>query len=255
MSDSILNLISAHRAAAPRTAPLDVLHAQCMMLPPPADFTAAFRGDGFHVIAELKKASPSKGLIRPDFDPSALAVELAEAGAAALSVLTEPEFFLGSLKYLRQVHSCVTIPLLRKDFITTDYQIYEARASGASAILLIAAVLPPDQFRKLHTLAESLQLAVLCEAHDIDEANMLIDNGAKIVGINSRNLHDFSVSTDNALKILSKIQNSVIRIAESGMHSTEDLQRFRDAGADGFLIGETLMRASSPGAKLRQLLA
>jgi indole-3-glycerol phosphate synthase len=255
MSTSILNTISAHRAAAPRTVPLEVLQAQCAPLPPPPSFVDAFRGGGLHVIAELKKGSPSKGLIRADFHPCALAEELEAAGAVALSILTEPEYFLGSLEYLQEVHACVKIPLLRKDFIITDYQIYEARAAGASAILLIAALLTPAQFRALHTLAESLQLAVLCEAHSADEAAMLLDHGAKIIGVNARNLHDFSVSTDASLKIIATLPPSVIRIAESGLQNADDLRRFHDAGADGFLIGETLMRAPSPGAKLHQLMS
>lgn len=253
--ESILEKITKARANAPKTVPEAELKAKIAGMPPCRDFAAAFRGDGVHVIAELKKASPSKGLIRADFHPVALAEELEAAGAAALSVLTEPDCFLGSIRYLEEVRRAVSLPLLRKDFISNEYQILEARAAGADAILLIAAVLDEARFAELRGFAESLGLTALCEAHTGSEVEMLIRGGAAMIGVNARDLADFSVSLDTSLNLLGAIPDGIVRIAESGIRTKEDIRRFRDEGADGFLIGETLMRAERPGEILRELSA
>lgn len=254
-SKSILQKITEARANAPKTVSEAELKAKISGMPPCLDFAAAFRGDGIHVIAELKKASPSKGLIRAEFRPVELAEALEAAGAAALSVLTEPDCFLGSIRYLEEVRRHVRIPLLRKDFITNEYQILEARAAGADAVLLIAAVLEAERFVELREYAESLGLTALCEAHCRTEVEMLVKGGAELIGVNARDLSDFSVSLDASLNLLGDIPSGIIRIAESGIRSGEDIHRFREEGADGFLIGETLMRAEFPGEKLKELLA
>ena len=253
--ESILEKLVKSRASAPKTIPESELRKRIANLPPCRDFASVFRGEGVHVIAELKKASPSKGMIREDFRPLELAAELEKAGAAALSVLTEPDCFLGSLRTLEEVRKCVSLPLLRKDFITTEYQILEARAAGADAVLLIAAALDKRRFAELHMFAKSLGLAVLCEAHSRTELEMLAEGGAEIIGINARDLSDFSVSVERSLSLVGEIPAGIVRIAESGIRSAADIRRFREEGADGFLIGETLMRAVSPGEKLKELLA
>ena len=214
-------------------------------------FRAAFPG----VIAELKKASPSKGLIREDFQPVPLALELESAGAAALSVLTEPNYFLGSLDYLRAVTERVKIPVLRKEFIFDEYQILEARHAGASAVLLIAALLPQPELVRLAEYAAKLELDVLGEAHDAEEVARLLDSPVTLIGVNARDLRTFATDIDTVAGLLASIPPERLPIAESAITSAADIRRLRDAGARGFLIGETLMRAPSPGAKLRELLA
>ena len=215
------------------------------------DFRAAMPG----VIGELKKASPSKGLIRPDFHPVELAIELEEAGAAALSVLTEPNRFLGDLAYLKEVKKNVKIPLLRKDFIFDPYQILEARHAGASAVLLIAALLPREELFRLAAYARSLGLDVLGEAHNAEEIELLLDSPVTLIGVNARDLKTFSTDLALVEKLISRIPPERFPVAESAMKTAADLRRLREAGARGFLIGETLMRAPSPGAKLKELLA
>ena len=254
MSGNILEEITAARAKAPRRTSLKTLEAQVAKQQPPLDFAARFRGDGIHIIGELKKASPSKGLIREDFPVVELAKELESSGAAALSILTEPDRFLGKLKYIRDVRPHVQIPILRKDFISNEYQILEARAAGADAILLIAAVLDAKRFRQLFTFASLLGLAVLCEAHTRQEIDMLAEGGAKIIGVNARNLADFSLSLDVTLENLSHIPDGIIKIAESGIKNADHIRQLRIAGADGFLVGETLMRAVHPGERLKELM-
>ena len=252
---NILETITAKRVAAAHKYSVRELEKMIEDLPLPRSFADAFRNDGISIIAELKKASPSKGLIRADFHPEILAPILENAGAAALSVLTEPEYFLGSLDYLEKVHKIVKLPLLRKDFITQEIQILEARAAGASAVLLIAAVLTAEKFRTLHQFAKSIGLDILCESHSREEIEMLAENGAEIIGVNARNLKDFHVSQDVVLENLSEIPAGIIRIAESGIRNREDIRTLHEAGADGFLIGEALMRESDPGAKLREFLS
>lgn len=206
------------------------------------------------VIAEVKKASPSKGLIRPDFRPVELALELEEAGAAALSVLTEPNYFLGSLDYLRDVAEAVQIPCLRKDFVFDDYQLREAREAGASAVLLIAAMLDQPTLVRLAENARSYGLDVLGEAHDADEVKRLLDSPATLIGVNARNLKNFSTDLSRVAELLALVPPERCPVAESAIRCADDIVRLREAGARGFLIGETLMRAARPGEKLRELL-
>lgn len=214
-----------------------------------------FRDNFPGVIAELKKASPSKGLIRHDFRPAELAQELEEAGAAALSVLTEPNYFQGSLDYLKAVRKVVALPLLRKDFIFDPYQILEARHAGASAVLLIAALLEQKELVRLGEYARKLGLDVLGEAHDAEEIARLLDSPATLIGVNARNLRTFATDLSLVERLIGTIPRERCPVAESAITSGADMKRLRAAGACGFLIGETLMRAPSPGAKLRELLA
>jgi indole-3-glycerol phosphate synthase len=223
----------------------------------PRGFRARLRKlsqDGVAVIAELKKASPSRGLIRADFRPSEIAVELEEAGAAALSVLTDEPFFQGSLDYLRMASSSTSLPCLRKDFIIDEFQIVEAKANHADAILLIVAALDQKELVALAEAARALALDVLCEAHDEEELQRALDAGCDLIGINSRNLRTFEVDLTTAFHLVDKIPSTCVRVAESGIQSGSDLARLRSAGYEAFLIGESLMKANSPGKALARLI-
>ena len=206
------------------------------------------------VIAELKKASPSKGLIRADFRPSELARELERAGAAALSVLTDEQFFQSSLDYLRQASSSSSLPCLRKDFIVDEFQIVEARANRADAILLIVAALDQKELVSLAGIARMQGLDVLCEAHDEQELQRALDAGCDLIGINSRNLRTFEVNLETAFRLVEQIPATCVRVAESGIKSGADLARLRSAGYEAFLIGESLMKAERPGEALAKLI-
>jgi indole-3-glycerol phosphate synthase len=207
------------------------------------------------VIAELKKASPSKGLIRPDFNVPQLATELESAGAACLSILTDEQFFQGSLRNLELASQTVRIPCLRKDFMVDEFQILEARAHRADAILLIVAALEQDQLCTLFGLAKELQLDALVEVHDAAELDRALAAGCDLIGVNNRNLHTFEVSLDTSLDLATRIPAEIIKVAESGIDSPASIARLRHAGFDAFLIGESLMRATSPGDALQALLA
>lgn len=209
---------------------------------------------GIGIIAELKKASPSKGLIRADFRPAELARELQQSGAAALSVLTDEEFFQGSLANLREASSASTLPCLRKDFIVDEFQIIEARANGADAILLIVAALEQPDLVLLTRSASHHGLDVLCEAHDDDELSRAIDAGCDLIGINSRDLRTFEVDLTTPFRLAEKIPAGCVRVAESGIRSGADIGRLRSAGYHAFLIGESLMKAEHPGSALTRLL-
>jgi len=206
------------------------------------------------IIAELKKASPSKGLIRADFRPAELARELERAGAAALSVLTDEQFFQGSLEYLRQASASSSLPCLRKDFIVDEFQIVEARANCADAVLLIVAALDQKELVSLAGTARAQGLDVLCEAHDERELQRALDAGCDLIGINSRNLRTFEVNLETALRLAEKIPATCVRVAESGIRSGTDLARLRSAGYEAFLIGESLMKAEHPGEALAKLM-
>jgi indole-3-glycerol phosphate synthase len=210
--------------------------------------------DGIAIIAELKKASPSKGLIRADFRPSELARELEQAGAAALSVLTDEQFFQGSLEYLREASSSSSLPCLRKDFIVDEFQIVEARANRADAILLIVAALNQKELVSLAGIARSHSLDVLCEAHDEQELQRALDAGCDLIGINSRNLRTFEVNLETAFRLVEKIPATCVRVAESGIKSGADIARLRSAGYEAFLIGESLMKEERPGEALANLI-
>jgi len=234
--------------------PLPELAALAADAPMRPKFAEAFRGPGIHVIAELKKASPSKGLIRENLDVPALAKQLEDAGAAALSVLTEPFYFKGGLKNLKKAAATVSLPLLRKDFIFDPYQIVEAKANGASAVLLIVAMLDADMFKLLLDFAHELGLDVLGEAHT--EAELELAATADLCGVNARDLKTFFTSLESSAGLIAKLKTSGKPvIAESAVRTHEDIVMLHEAGASGFLIGETLMRADVPGEKLKELLA
>ena len=235
-----------------RVLPMDVLAEHAAQAPARPKFTDAFRGDGLRIIAELKKASPSKGLIRNNLDVRSLATELAANGAAALSVLTEPNYFLGSEENLSMAAQSVSIPLLRKDFIFDEYQILEAKALGASCVLLIAAMLPAERFLQLLEYAHFQGLDVLGEAHSEEELKTAVT--ADLVGVNARDLRTFGTSLERSAELIRTIPEDCIAIAESAVRSRADMEMLPAAGAKGFLIGETLMRAEHPGLKLKELL-
>ena len=223
----------------------------------PRGFEAALRraaAAGSAIIAELKKASPSRGLIRPDFEPVELATSLEAAGAAALSVLTDQEFFQGSLGNLERASAAVRIPCLRKDFIIDPFQILEARAAGADAILLIVAALNDEDLKNLSQEARRMELDVLCEIHDREELNRAVALGFTVIGVNSRNLHTMQVQPQTQIDLAQYLPDGVVRVAESGIQSPSDLATMRDAGYDAFLVGESLMREPDPGAALAALL-
>jgi indole-3-glycerol phosphate synthase len=235
--------------------PVAKVIAAAEVAPSRPSFRAAFaEPEKVRIIAELKKASPSKGLIRPDFDPDFLSKSLENGGAAALSVLTEGFYFKGCPENLRIAAGNTNLPLLRKDFIFDEYQIYEAKAWGASAILLIAAALPQSELQKLHSIATELGLDVLCEAHTHDEVLMLLDVGAEIIGINSRDLKTFKTDLKVAEKMIQTIPGSHIKIAESGINTADDIKNLLKIGASGFLIGESIMREDDPGEALAKLI-
>ncbi|MGD0988855.1 MAG: indole-3-glycerol phosphate synthase TrpC [Candidatus Sulfotelmatobacter sp.] len=209
---------------------------------------------GVAVIAELKKASPSKGLIRAEFCVEELARELEAAGAAALSVLTDAEFFQGSLENLCLASAAVKIPCLRKDFILDEFQLLEARANSADAVLLIVAALTAGELVMLARGARSRGLDVLCEVHDEGELQLALDAGCDLIGVNTRDLRTFKVDPETAFRLAGKLPGNVVRVAESGIRSGEDIARLRAAGYQAFLVGESLMRAERPGEMLRELL-
>ena len=224
----------------------------------PRGFARALREKSVHgaaVIAELKKASPSKGLIRAEFDAAALAVELEAAGADVLSVLTDEKFFQGSLENLRRASAAVKIPCLRKDFMVDEFQVLEARANGADAILLIMAALDDAELKTLREAARKFELDVLCEVHDREELERALSLDCECVGVNSRDLKTFHVSLDRAVELAQLLPKDVLRVAESGIKGREEVDRLRAGGYDAFLIGETLMRAVRPGEALRTLFA
>ncbi|MFZ0814162.1 MAG: indole-3-glycerol phosphate synthase TrpC, partial [Candidatus Sulfotelmatobacter sp.] len=210
---------------------------------------------GVAVIAELKKASPSKGLIRGKFCVEELARELEAAGAAALSVLTDAEFFQGSLANLRAASAAVKVPCLRKDFILDEFQLLEARANAADAILLIVAALSEEELTTLARNASKRGLDVLCEVHGEEELQRALDAGCDLIGVNTRDLRSFKVDPETAFRLAERLPKNVVKVAESGIRSGEDIARLRAAGYQAFLIGESLMRAEHPGEALRELVA
>ena len=210
--------------------------------------------NGIAIIAELKKASPSKGLIRADFNPESLASDLASAGATALSVLTDEEYFQGSLENLLIASNATKIPCLRKDFIVDEFQLLEACAYHADAILLIVAALSQTELVGLTMLGREYGLDVLCEVHDATELDRAINAGCNLIGANSRNLHTFNVDLNTAFELAERMPKNVIRVAESGIHSGADIAKLHSAGFQAFLIGESLMKAKSPGNALRTLM-
>ena len=209
---------------------------------------------GFNVIAECKRRSPSQGVLCDDYEPGAIAGGYAAAGVAAISVLTEPAFFDGALGHLETVRKTVDRPILRKDFIVTSYQLIEARAAGADAVLLIVAALPAPRLAELVEEAATLGVATLVEVHDLRELETALDAGARIVGVNNRNLRTLTVDLEASRTLIAEIPESVVAVAESGLRSSDDLTALRRAGYDAFLMGERLMTEPDPGAALRAIL-
>jgi indole-3-glycerol phosphate synthase len=250
-------IVSARRRAleeAKRVTPLAKLEERAAAASPPRNFTDAICGDGLNVIAELKKASPSRGVLRRDYNPAALAPTLAQSGAAALSVLTEPDFFQGALEDLKVARQLTKLPVLRKDFLFDPYQLYEARAAGTDAFLLIAGILTSVELRQLIALGQQLGMVALVEVHTAAELRRALDAGAFIVGVNNRNLATFEVDLETSLRLIEEIPDECVAVSESGLKSPEDLRRLRAAGFDAFLIGEHLMQAPEPAQALQQLL-
>ena len=242
-------------ASRKRETPVRMLEERPMFSRRTTDFRAALNGPELAFIAEIKKASPSKGLIRPDFNPPAIAARYTQGGAAAISVLTEPLHFLGDLDYLSAVREVTDLPLLRKDFIIDPYQLIEARAAGADAVLLIAAILEKSQLFDLHQTAASLGLACLVEVYEASEIDRIDFDQVSILGVNNRNLHTFNVDLSHAPNVFSQAPAGVVRVAESGIHTAEDLAYLKEHDSDAVLIGETLMRAKDPGALLASFYA
>ena len=240
--------------AAEKALPPAVLREQAFALPKGHfAFENALKTPDISFICECKKASPSKGLIAPDFPYLRIAREYEAAGADAISVLTEPKWFLGSDEVLRQIAENVSIPCLRKDFTVDEYMIYQAKLLGASAVLLICSILSPSQLREYLSLCDELGLSALVEAHDEAEIQMALTAGARIIGVNNRNLRDFTVDTQNSARLRKLLPPDVLFVSESGVRSAEDVASLRKIGADAVLIGETLMRAEDKAAKLREL--
>ena len=235
-----------------------VLQEWIVDAPPVRDFRAALnQARGIGLIAEVKKASPSKGVIREDFDPIEIAKIYAESGATCLSVLTDEPYFQGKLDYLRQIRQTVTTPLLRKDFIIDPFQIVESRAAGADALLLIVAALKSDELRELLALSESYGMAALVEVHDRDEMQEALEAGADLIGINNRDLHTFRTTLKTTLDLMTEFpadDNTPLIVSESGIFTRDDVLTLQNAGVGAVLVGEALMREADIGAKLRELL-
>lgn len=260
MSDILNKILAVKReeiAAAVERKPLAAMRADAESRVLTRDFVGALRAKIAAgkpaVIAEIKKASPSKGVLRTEFIPADIAQSYAEYGAACLSVLTDQQFFQGSIDYLKQARASCSLPVLRKDFIVDAYQVYESRVMGADCILLIAACLDDAQMKALEALAMSLDMAVLVEVHDEAELERALKLRTPLVGINNRNLNTFEVSLDTTLGLLGKVPADRLLVTESGISTPADVQRMRDAKVNAFLVGEAFMRAEDPGVALAQL--
>jgi indole-3-glycerol phosphate synthase len=252
--DEILGWKQTEVARARRNKPLHVLQDEGALAPPPRDMVAALRALGVSLIAEIKRASPSKGLLRPDLDPRALAQTYAANGAAAISVLTDERFFRGSLQDLRAVRQAVGLPLLRKEFVLDPYQVYEARAAGADALLLIVAALDDAQLQALYTLICDLGMVALVEVHNAGELERALALAPRIIGNNNRDLHTFEVRLETTERLRPAIPDDVVVVAESGIRGAADVARLAACGADAMLVGESLVRARNTGAQVRELI-
>ena len=255
---NILEVIAEHSRERVRVAKekllLDVIRESALSSPA-GDFAfeSALSREGLSFICECKKASPSKGIIADDFPYVKIAREYESAGADAISVLTEPKYFLGRNEYLREISEAVKIPVLRKDFVVDEYMIYEAKTLGASAVLLICAILEGSKLREYINICDTLGISALVEAHDESEIHTAIDSGARVIGVNNRNLKDFTVDTSNSKRLRKIIPPDVIFVSESGIKTPEDVKAAQDFGANAILVGETLMRADDKRVMLASL--
>lgn len=253
--DEILEETRRRLAAAKRRRPIERLEREAAAAPAPRDFAAALRRRPIACIAEFKRRSPSAGWIHEHAEPAAVARAYERAGAAALSVLTEERFFAGHLEDLRRAREAASLPVLRKDFTLDPYQVVEARAAGADAVLLVVAVLRDDELAGLIAEARRWGLESLVEAHDAREVARAVLAGARVVGINHRDLHRFTVDMDLAVRLRDQVPSDRLVVAESGIRTSADVTRMRQAGIDAILVGENLMRTPDPGAALAALLA
>ncbi len=260
MSDILEKIISTKRRelkAALKAEPLLAIRAAAESMPPPRDFIGAIRAKiaagNAAVIAEIKKASPSKGVIRADFNPAEIAKSYELGGAACLSVLTDVEYFQGSTDYLKQARAACNLPVLRKDFMIDTYQVYEARAMGADCILLIAAAIDLDKMRELESVARDLGMAVLVEVHNAEELDLALQLETPLLGINNRNLRTFDVTLQTTLDLLAHIPAGKIVVTESGIFMTDDVALMRKNNVHTFLVGEAFMRQPDPGAALKEV--
>jgi indole-3-glycerol phosphate synthase len=262
MSDILKKILATKAeeiAAAKRLEPLEALRESAEWMPPARDFVGAIRAkiSDRHaaIIAEIKKASPSKGIIRADFRPADIAARYAAAGAACLSVLTDREYFQGAPEYLKAARDACDLPVLRKDFMIDPYQVYEARAMGADCILLIVAALQAAPLQELAEIAANLGMAVLVEVHDADELNAALSLKTPLIGINNRSLRSFETRLETTLELLKSVPADRIVVTESGILTPADVSVMRNAGVEAFLVGEAFMRADDPGAELARLFA
>ena len=249
--DQLADYARERVAISKSTRPLSQVKAEALALPKgDFRFEKALRKDGISFICECKKASPSKGLIAPEFPYLEIAKEYEAAGADCISVLTEPKWFLGSDKYLQEITSSVSTPCIRKDFTVDEYMIYEAKLLGASAVLLICSILSADKIREYIGICDELGLSALVETHDADEVKTALDAGARIIGVNNRNLKDFSVDTGNSMRLKELVGDDIIFVSESGVKDASDVSALKEAGVDAVLVGEALMRAPDKKAML-----
>jgi indole-3-glycerol phosphate synthase len=259
VSDTILDKIFAAKQreveTQKKTVFLNSLLECIARRPAPLDFGGALKGEKIKLIAEVKKASPSRGVLRPYFDPMELGKTYAESGAAAISVLTDVEFFQGSPEHLTAIRQIVELPLLRKDFVYDEYQVYESAAYGADAILLITAILEPRQLEKMITLSRSLGMSTLVEVHDEKELDTALENGAEIIGINNRDLKTFKVDITTTRRLAPRVSEDKIIVSESGIHNREDVKNLESWGVSAMLVGEALVTAKNIPEKIKELLA
>lgn len=254
--DELAGYAAERTEEAKKKVPPEVIRQQAMSLPKGTfSFEKALKKEGISFICECKKASPSKGIIAEDFPYLQIAKEYEAAGADAISVLTEPKWFLGSDRYLAEITESVSVPCLRKDFTVDEYMIYEAKLLGASAVLLICSILSGEQIKEYLGICDELGLSALVETHDEDEVQMALDTGARIIGVNNRNLKDFTVDVGKSRELRGMVPENILFVAESGVSSPGDMDNLRETGVDAVLIGEALMRSQDKKAKLAEFAA
>lgn len=252
--DRLADYAKIRTEQAKKKVPLPIIREQAFMLPKGNfAFENALKKPDISFICECKKASPSKGLLAPDFPYLQIAREYEEAGADCISVLTEPQWFLGSDDYLKEIAGAVTLPCLRKDFTVDEYMLYEAKLLGAQAVLLICAILSAEKIMEYIKICDLLGMSALVEVHSEEEVRTAVKAGARIIGVNNRNLKDFTVDTDNSRRMRKLVPSDILFVSESGVKDSRDIAALRDIGADAVLIGESLMRAADKTEKLREL--